>query len=152
MKRIFLHLLLIFLIVSCTLESTYSLPNDEDINPQLIGKWYDGKDTTEVLTVTKHSERSYQLSLKIEETTDQIISFSKTINGFEIMNLKTEYKGKVAHVFYGFKIKGDTLIFNEVNNKLRNTDFKSENEVLEFFKENIDNKDFFNNPTQLIRI
>lgn len=152
MKKIFLHLLLIFLVVSCSLESTYSLPNDEDINPELIGKWYDGKDKTEILTVIKHSEKSYQLSLKIEETTDQIISFSKTINGFEIMNLKTEYKGNVTNVFYGFKVKGDTLIFSEVNNKLRTTDFKSENELLDFFKENIDKEDFFINPTQLIRI
>ena len=67
------------------------------------------------------------------------------------MNIKTEYKNKITNVFYGFKVEGNTLIFSEVNKKLRNKEFKSQTELLEFFKENINREDFFINQTELIR-
>jgi hypothetical protein len=67
------------------------------------------------------------------------------------MNIKTEYKNKITNVFYGFKVGGNTLVFSEVNKKLRNKEFKSETELLDFFKENISRDDFFINQIELIR-
>ena len=67
------------------------------------------------------------------------------------MNLKTEYKNKITNVFYGFKVEENTLIFSEINKKLRSEDFKSQTELLDFFKENINREDFFINQTELIR-
>lgn len=151
MKKHTLSLLILFLVISCSLESKFSLPNDENINPKLIGEWYNGKDNDEKLTIIKYGEKTYKLLLKDKEKTDEIISYSKTVNGFQIMNLKTEYKNKITNVFYGFKVEGNTLIFSEVNNKLRNKEFKSKTELLDFFKENINKDDFFINQTELIR-
>jgi hypothetical protein len=151
MKKHTLSLLILFLVISCSLESKFSLPNDENINPKLIGEWYNGKDNDEKLTIIKHGEKTYKLLLKDKEKTDEIISFSKTVNGFQIMNLKTEYENKITNVFYGFKVEGNTLIFSEINNKLRNKEFKSKTELLDFFKENIKKDDFFINQTELIR-
>lgn len=151
MKKHTLSLLILFLVISCSLESKFSLPNDENINPKLIGEWYNGKDNDEKLTIIKHGEKTYKLLLKDKEKTDEIISFSKTVNGFQIMNLKTEYENKITNVFYGFKVEGNTLIFSEINNKLINKEFKSKTELLDFFKENIKKDDFFINQTELIR-
>ena len=151
MKKHTLSLLILFLVISCSLESKFSLPNDENINPKLIGEWYNGKDNDEKLTIIKHGEKTYKLLLKDKEKTDEIISFSKTVNGFQIMNLKTEYENKITNVFYGFKVEENTLIFSEINNKLINKEFKSKTELLNFFKENINKDDFFINQTELIR-
>ena len=151
MKKHILSLLILFLVISCSLESKFSLPNDENINPKLIGEWYIGKDNDEKLTIIKHGEKTYKLLLTVKEKTDEIISFSKTVNGFQIMNLKTEYENKITNVFYGFKVEGNTLIFSEINNKLINKEFKSKTELLNFFKENINKDDFFINQTELIR-
>jgi len=151
MKKYTLSLVILFLVISCSLESKFSLPNDENINPELIGEWHNEKDNDEKLTIIKHGEKTYKILIKDKEKTDEIISFSKTIKGFEIMNLKTEYKNKITNVFYGFKVEGNTLTFSEINEKLRNKEFKSETELLDFFKENINREDFFINPTELIR-
>ena len=152
MKKYNLSLIILFLVISCSLESKFSLPNDENINTELIGEWFNEKDNSEKLTIIKYGEKTYKLLLKDKEKTDEIISFSKTIKGFEIMNLKTEYKNKITNVFYGFKVEGNTLIFSEVNKKLRSKEFESQNELLEFFKDNINREDFFINKTKLIRI
>lgn len=151
MKKYTLSLVILFLVISCSLESKFSLPNDENINPELIGEWYNGKNNDEKITIIKHGEKTYKLLIKNKEKTDEIISFSKTIKGFEIMNLRTEYKNKITNVFYGFKVEGNTLIFSEINKKLRNKEFKSETELLDFFKENINRDDFFINQTELTR-
>ena len=152
MKKYNLSLIILFLVISCSLESKFSLPNDENINTELIGEWFNEKDNSEKLTIIKYGEKTYKLLLKDKEKTDEIISFSKTIKGFEIMNLKTEYKNKITNVFYGFKVEGNTLIFSEVNKKLRSKEFESQNELLEFFKDNINREDFFINKTKLTRI
>ncbi|WP_338731422.1 hypothetical protein [Mangrovimonas cancribranchiae] len=152
MKKYTLSLIILFLVISCSLESKFSLPNDENINTELIGEWFNEKDNSEKLTIIKYGEKTYKLLLKDKEKTDEIISFSKTIKGFEIMNLKTEYKNKITNVFYGFKVEGNTLIFSEVNKKLRSKEFESQNELLEFFKDNINREDFFINKTKLTRI
>tara|TARA_B100000678_G_C18005315_1_gene420516 strand:- start:209 stop:682 length:474 start_codon:yes stop_codon:yes gene_type:complete len=151
MKKYVLSLIILFLVISCSLESKFSLPNDENINLELIGEWYNEKDNDEKLTIMEHGEKTYKLLIKSKEKTEEIISFSKTIKGFGIMNLKTDYKNKIRNVFYGFKVKGNTLIVYEVNEKLRNKEFKSQTELLEFFNENINREDFFINPTELIR-
>ena len=151
MKKYTLGLAIIFLVISCSLESKFSLPNDENINTELIGEWYNKKDNSEKLTIIKHGEKTYKLLIKDEEKTHEIISFSKTMKGFEIMNVKTEYKNEITNVFYGFKVEGNTLTFSEINKKLRSKEFESQNELLDFFKENINREDFFINKTELIR-
>lgn len=151
MKKYTLRLMILFLVISCSLESKYSLPNDEKINPELIGEWHNGKDDNEKITIIKHGEKTYKLLLKNLDETDELISFSKTIKGFEIMNIKTEYKNKITNVFYGFKVDGNTLIFSEVQKKYRNKEFKSQTELLEFFEEHINREDFFFNPITLIQ-
>lgn len=151
MKKYIISVLLLFLFISCALESKFSLPHDEKINTELIGEWYNNDNNDVSITVVKHGKKTYKLLIKDTEETNELISYSKTIKGFEIMNIETEYNHKITNVFYGFKIKGNTLIFSEVNDKLIKKEFKSETELLDFFNQNITNKDFFINETELTR-
>lgn len=145
-------LLVLFLMVSCALESNFGLPNDEEINPELIGEWLSNvKNNDEGITVQKDGEKTYKLLIKDTGNTNTLISYSKTIKGFNIMNIKTKNEGKITNVFYGFKVKGNTLTFSEVTDKLRNKDFESESDLLSFFEENVDKEGFFINQTELKR-
>jgi hypothetical protein len=155
MKKVLFSLtsvfLILFLIIGCTLESKFSLPNDEKINPELIGEWYSEPNTSEGITILKNSDKTYKILFDGNEKTVEFIAFSKTIKGFSILNLKTKSNDKVTNAFYKYIVKDDSLIFWEVNQKFQNTEFESAVELLAFFEENIENSDFFNDQSELKR-
>jgi len=92
----------------------------------------------------------YEIILSDEK--EIIQGYTKEIKGFTIMNLIVDgAKGKKINVFYGVKIKNDTLEFSEVSDKIRKTEFDSQKELISFFEKNITRSDFFINPLQLIR-
>lgn len=146
-----LSTIILLLVISCSLESTFSLPNDEKIQTELIGEWTSKETTNEFLKIEKKSDKTYNIIIAEKDKTEKLLAFSKTINGFSIMNIITEYDGKITNVFYGFNIEGDTLTYSEVNNKLRENEFNSEIELLDFFKEKINRDDFFINRIVLVR-
>ena len=137
--------------ISCALESQFALPNDEKIKSELIGEWYSEKNGDERIKIIKNGEKLYTLHIIDKNETDELIAFSKTIKGISIMNVKAENKGIITNVFFGFNVKGNTLTFSEVNNKLHNEEFKSTSELLKFFEENVTKEDFFINTSELKR-
>ena len=145
-------ILILFIMVSCALESQFALPNDEKIKTELLGEWISVENSDDRINIIKNSEESYRLQI-IEKTKidEELIGFSKTINGFSIMNLKTESNGVITNVFYGFNVKENTLTFSEVNDKLHEKEFESASELLKFFEENVSKKDFFINHLDLKR-
>ena len=147
MKNKIFSLFFLVLIVSCALESKFGLPNDEKINTELIGTWLDIK-TNETLLIKKNNEMSYKL---IPNDSTELISYSKKIKGFNILNMVTNGNGVKTNSFFGFELRNDTLEFSEVNKDLKKTDFNSQAELIKFFNENIDKKGFFINPTIVIR-
>ncbi|MGJ8549787.1 hypothetical protein [Winogradskyella wichelsiae] len=147
MKNKIFSLFFLVLIVSCALESKFGLPNDEEINTELIGTWLDIK-TNETLLIKKNNEMSYKL---IPNDSTELISYSKKIKGFNILNMVTNGNGVKTNSFFGFELRNDTLEFSEVNKDLKKTDFNSQAELIKFFNENIDKKEFFINPTIVIR-
>jgi hypothetical protein len=148
MKTKIYGLLILFLIISCALESKFGLPNDEKINTELIGIWYDGKTPNEYVIIKPSGEMKYKLILG---DSTELISYSKKIKGFNILNVISDYKGTKINTFYGFELKNDTLEFSEVNKEMRKIDFNSQNELINFFNENINKNEFFINPVKLIK-
>ena len=151
-KKRITGILILLIMVSCALESQFALPNDEKIKTELLGEWISVENSDDRINIIKNSEESYRLQI-IENTRidEELIGFSKTINGFSIMNLKTESNGIITNVFYGFNIKGNTLTFSEVNDKLHEKEFKSASDLLKFFEENVSKEDFFINHLDLKR-
>ncbi len=150
-KKKIIGFLVLLLMISCALESQYSLPNDELIKSDIIGEWYPENNNNEIISILKNDDKTYRLIIKEDEETEELKSFSKTIKGYSVMNIITESKGKIKNVFYGFNVQGNTLTFSEVNDKLRNEDFKSESELLLFFEDNIERVDFFINESTLTK-
>ncbi len=150
-KKKIIEFLVLLLMISCALESQYSLPNDEPINPDIIGEWYPENTNNETISILKNDDKTYRLIIKEVEESEELKSFSKTIKGYSVMNIITESKGKIKNVFYGFIVQENTLTFSEVNDKLRNEDFKSESELLQFFEDNIERDDFFINESTLTK-
>ena len=148
MKKIIYGLLILFLIISCALESKFGLPNDEKINTKLIGIWYNEKIPNESVIIKPNGEMKYKLILS---DSTELISYSKRIKGFNILNIISDYKGKTINTFYGFVIKNETLEFYEVNKEMRKIEFDSQAELIHFFNENVDKKEFFINPVKLTR-
>ncbi|MDA9056531.1 hypothetical protein OAD49_04525 [Flavobacteriaceae bacterium] len=151
-KKRIIGILILFIMVSCALESQFALPNDETIKTELIGEWISVENSDDRINIIQNGAKSYRLQI-IEKTRidEELIGFSKTINGFSIMNLKTESNGVIKNVFYGFYVKENTLTFSEVNDKLHEKEFESASELLEFFEENVSKKDFFINHLDLKR-
>lgn len=151
MKKALLSICMLFLTISCSLESEFSLPNDENINPKLIGEWYSEDYQEDKLTIKKHGKKTYKLLLKDKEKTEELISFSKTIQGFQIMNIKTIDNNKTTNTFYGFKVTGNSLTFSEVNKNFGKKEFKSKTELLAYFEKNVQEDNFFINSIGLKR-
>ena len=142
---------IIFLIVSCSLESVFSLPNDEKIKTELIGEWFYGKNSEAIIRIEKNNKKTYKLILDENGKTEELIAFSKTINGFNIMILINYFDGDSIYEYYGFTIDDKTLTYSEVNKNFRESDFSSETDLLNFFQKNVTKKDFFINPNVLKR-
>ena len=150
MKKIIFSILTLLLFISCALESKFGLPNDEKVNKNLIDVWYLFDNKKDSLIINKKTDFIYEIILSDEK--EIIQGYTKEIKGFTIMNLIVDgAKGKKINVFYGVKIKNDTLEFSEVSDKIRKTEFDSQKELISFFEKNITRSDFFINPLQLIR-
>lgn len=151
-KNRIIGLLILLVIISCALESKFGLPNDEKIKPELIGEWYHKKNSDERIIIQKNGEKTYRLLIIEKEKVEELISYSKTIKGYNIMNVKIEFEDTITNVFYGFNLKDSTLTFSRVNDKLKDGEFKSESELLEFFEENIHKEGFFIKQVELKRM
>ena len=129
----------------------YSLPNDEKIKTELIGEWFYGKNSEAIIRIEKNNKKTYKLILDENGKTEELIAFSKTINGFNIMILINDFDGDSIYEYYGFTIDDKTLTYSEVNKNFRESDFSSETDLLNFFQKNVTKKDFFINPNVLKR-
>jgi hypothetical protein len=117
----------------------------------LIGEWFYGKNSEAIIRIEKNNKKTYKLILDENGKTEELIAFSKTINGFNIMILINDFDGDSIYEYYGFTIDDKTLTYSEVNKNFRESDFSSETDLLNFFQKNVTKKDFFINPNVLKR-
>jgi len=87
--------------------------------------------------VSCNNKKTYKLILDENGKTEELIAFSKTINGFNIMILINDFDGDSIYEYYGFTIDDKTLTYSEVNKNFRESDFSSETDLLNFFQKNV---------------
>jgi len=147
MKKIISIFILAIILVSCALESEFGLPNNSKTDKKLMGKWYN-KDKNGVLIFDKNKDNTFSISIIDNEGKKNIISkhaYTTTINKFKIINLTDKTKdGKIINMFYGYSLSKNIFKFREVNSNGDNKKFKTKEELLAYFKANIDKHDFFN--------
>lgn len=150
-KYILLLFLSILILLGCSLVSKYNLPNTAKINKNLLGVWvmpclkYEQKEI-DTLVIKEFNEYKYKL---LFDTNEYLISYSLEIKNQEIMNI--ESKNGQQHMFYGFDIKNDTLRFYEVNKNILRDKIDSQEDLVTFFRKNIDKPDFFINACIMVR-
>ena len=151
MRRSYLVLICTALLVlSCALESKYALPKKETIDPALLGTWAFTTDdgTDEFLRIEAKDDMTYKIILE----DDVVLAHTATIKGHRIMNLiESEDEDQKPNIFYGFELKRNKLTIMEVTDQLKVDDFGSQQELIQFFNDNIDRTDFFINPDVLKR-
>lgn len=148
MKKVLLVICMLVLVISCALESVFSLPKEENIDKNLLGTWYSETDekSDDWLMLEAFDEKTYKLTLEDDVT----ICFAATIKGYKIMNV-VDHTSSKPNMFYGFVVENDKLKIMEVSDKLNSDDFRSQKELIEFFEANIERPDFFVNPDTMIR-
>lgn len=149
LKKIF-YVFIALLLTGCPLESEYGLPNDEKINNKILGKWGSLESPNEYVLIEKNTATTYKITLPAEDTVQQIIAYSKKINGRHIMNLL--HDDGTTNQFHSFKIKGDKLILYEVNRELHKEKFASKAALIAYFENNIKKDSFFINKSTLNRL
>lgn len=149
----YLYILFCFcIVVSCTLELDYALPNDEKIHENLLGKWHNERIPNEYMEVVKTDDYTYKFILHSTDETTELFGFSKTINGQHFITLTHEVEGKKVYSFYHLKITGDQLVSQEINNELPKDDINSQEDVVNYFRNNMSRPDFYKPNLNLLRV
>lgn len=142
-RNTFILLTVMIIVVSCTLESKFSLPKSERIDKELLGIWYPENDleSRDWIKIEVLDSFTYKLTL----IDDQGICYSVSFGDYKIMNVTDEANEK-PNSFYGYVLSKNQLKIMEVNKKLVDGDFNSQKELIDFFKTNINHPEFFVNP------
>ena len=72
-------------------------------------------------------------------------AYNATINGYKIIVLTHVYKednNKKSYTYYGYRVSKNSFNFRPVN-EVKDISFKSDEDLLAYFKQNIHKKDFF---------
>lgn len=148
MKKLLIALSLLTLVVSCALESVFSLPKEEEIDNELLGTWYSTTEdnSDDWFKIEAFDKKTYKLVLDEDIT----IMFAATIKGHKIMNV-VDHTSDKPNMFYSYVLEGDKLTIMEVTDQMNDDDFTSQQELIEFMETNIDKPDFFINPDVLVR-
>ncbi|WP_338350077.1 hypothetical protein [Nonlabens tegetincola] len=145
--------LLLFLIVtSCTLESEFSLPNNEAIDSELLGLWSPTNNPKESVKIERHTDKRYKLTLIDGDDQEELIAYSTTIRERQILTIITEDEVGLSYQFYGISMTNNSLAYSEVNNQIREEKFESQQDLYDFFLTHIEKDYFFKNPETLKKI
>jgi hypothetical protein len=138
----------LLVVVSCTLESKFSLPKTETIDAKLLGNWHlkSDNDSEDLILIEAYDEITYKITLN----NDILLAYSATFKGHRIMNIIDESNEKL-NIFYGFILKKDKLRIMEVSDQINQEDFNSQKELVDFFEKNVSHPDFFVNPDVMKR-
>lgn len=150
LKKPLLVMFTFLVFVGCTLESQFSLPNNEPILTDILGKWSTSESDKDFVIIT--AKTKYRYTLEIPEDHKVFECFTKTINGTTIFNLMVKEEDKrVINLFYKIEIKNKLLSISEVSDKYKKSEFKSQKDLFNYFTTNMKRADFFTNTEHLKR-
>lgn len=142
----------ISLVLSCTLESEYALPNNEKIMPELLGEWKSSENANEVLKFSKKNDKIYHVLFNVNnDKNNEMTAYLHTIEDHVILNLIETKDNKTTNMFHKVSVSDDQLTYYEVNTKIAKSEINSQKELLQYFKNNIHKEDFFINPNVVNR-
>jgi len=146
MKKVVSIIVLTFLLVSCALESEFSLPNNQLTSRDLLGTWHPKGEKGDLI-FKANSDNTFSVTMIDDKGEKTIISpnaYTSIINNYSLLNLvHTSKDGKKSNIFYGYRLSTNNFSFRPVNDKFSDIKISSNEELLNYFEENISKKDFF---------
>jgi len=157
MKKYTLLFAIVLLFMGCGLESKYGLPEELPTNPDLVGVWKDVDNGKGMILITKKSKTRYTLEVVFDlNKNDENFKFEaydvKIGNQIILNLLQKDNNGQNINMFYTYNVKRDTLTFKEVVDNTSEIDKESASALLNYFKNNIDKKDFFGESIRMVRL
>ena len=107
------------------------------------------EETDGFVRISKRTDKTYTITFFENDEKRVSQAFSKSIKGYNILNLITTTDNKITNTFYGFTVNGNSLTYFDVNRALKKDGFSSKKELLDFFEKNISKEDFFQDPIEL---
>ena len=143
MKKIVSLFIISLVLVSCALESEYSLPKDTKKDRKLFGVWHPNNAKGSLIFKANKNKTFMVIMINDEGKTDTLStkSFVSPIKNYKIINLVGESDGKTVNAFYGYRVSKNSFNFRDVK-KIKQK-FTSKDDLLNYFENNIDKKDFF---------
>ena len=149
MKKLLVCIFTALMLVGCTLESEFGLPNDEKINKSLLGRWGNKKESQSYMEFVKRTDYTYTLRLIDGDSIEDMQAYTKKIKGRHILTLINKENN---HSFYGYKVNARTFTYYEVNDSLPNGKLESAAQLLNHFEKHVNKKGFFKKVDKLDRL
>jgi len=139
-------LTIVTILISCALESEFSLENNRLIDKNLIGTWFLNK-SGEGIVFKENKGNTFSVTAIDDKNHTDIVSnnsFTSTIKDHKLINLvgKNENENTI-NGFYEYRLDNGKLNFRAVNSDYSERPITSQEELLEYFNKNIDKKGFF---------
>jgi hypothetical protein len=143
MKKSLFTIFTLALLVSCALESEYSLPKDKRIYEELLGTWHpiDAKGS---LVFKKNKGKIFSVTMVDEKGKLTLVSpaaFTAKVKNYKLIVLVNTDEGKTINSFYEYRIFKNKFSYRAVRKVDKK--FTSDKDLLYYFTENIDKEGFF---------
>jgi len=143
MKKIVFIVVALALLVSCALESEYSLPKNKRIYKELLGTWHP-IDAKGDLFFKKNKDKTFSIIMiddKKEATVISSNAFTSKIKNHKLIIIVNSDENKTINSFYEYRISKGKFSYRAVRKVDKK--FTSDKDLLHYFEENIDKDGFF---------
>lgn len=150
--------LIALLAIGCVLSSEFHLPEAPEIDKALLGTWYfkDPKSnevSLESVSFEKKGTSSrYVLTFRDEGEEQKSEALISKLNNAHFLNLAyTLDEGKTTYDFYRYEVRDNTLKVWGVNQPKEKPQFNSQQELVDYFLENMHQRAFYEEPMLLVK-
>lgn len=143
MKKLLFIITTLILLVSCALESEYTLPKNKRIYKELLGTWHP-IDAKGDLIFKKNKNKTFSIIMIDEKGKTTVISskaFTSKIKNHKLIILVNTVEKKTINSFYEYRLIKNKFSYRAVRKVDKK--FISDKDLLNYFIENIDNNNFF---------
>jgi hypothetical protein len=153
-------IMLIFTMTGCPYESPVPLGNScsSSVATELLGKWVYPSATGKSDTVEFIQFNEHEFFIEFRENKEggiRIISkgrgFITVVKNQRILNF-CELGSPVKYYFFKYEVKNNRMITWSPSDKFIKKPFNSSEELLEYFKKNMDRKEFYGAPDTAVHV
>ncbi|MDT8346265.1 MAG: hypothetical protein RQ756_00570 [Flavobacteriaceae bacterium] len=160
LKMFLASCLVSLLAIGCVLSSEFHLPEAPQIDKALLGTWHFSDPSTKEVSIEsvtfdrKGVSNRYLLTFRGEvmEEKEKVEVLISNLNNARFLNLAyTTKEGLTTYDFYRYEVNDNTLKVWGVDQPDEKPQFSSQQELVNYFLENMDQKEFYEKPMLLVK-